>query len=271
MPTIRVPNRSTVALQKNKSTGEFGWRNSQPGLFSYDDTNGYRYDTNNTWTMRKFGPSLKLFCKDTVTGEKLWMNSPTGYMEESGYRVIANVNAVRVVYKETDSSEDKDTGWQNAYVPSWISDPFDRGSNYLHLNSTTYWHMLGVYAYIPAFGYYFNIRDGVPVGSPRDKINTVSRIDVKLTSYYSGQGPQLAKCLGQGLSYREMVGSGVQDCIGDGYAEVTYEENSDQFTYSFISVGEAAQPAISNFLYLKYDSDNPQKNLCRVLSCRFYL
>lgn len=271
MPTIRIPNRSTIALQKNEETGEFGWRNSQPGLFSYDDTNGYRYDTNNIFDMVRFGPSLKLFCKDTVTGEKLWMNSPTGYVEESGYHVIANVNAVRVVYKETDSSEDKDTGWQNTYYPSWDQDR--KSSNYLYLNSITYWHMLGFHAYIPAFGYYFNIRDGVPVGSPRDKISTVSRIDVKLTSYYSGQGPQLAKCLGQGLSYREMLpGAGsVGDCIGDGYAEVTYEENSDQFTYSFVSVGEDAQSAISNFLYLDYDSDRPQKNFCRVLGCRFYL
>ena len=270
MPTIRVPNRSTTALQKNEDTGEFGWRNSQPGLFSYDNTNGYRYDTNNAYAMVAFGPSLKLFCKDTVTGEKLWMNSPTGYCDSTG-TAIANVNAVRVVYKETNSSGDKDTGWQNTYNPPWDID-YGLGINYLRLNSKTYWHMLRLnLVCIPAFGYYFRVSDG-PAGEPQDKISTVSRIDVKLTSYNSGQGPQLAKCLGQGLSYREMpVGSGIHDCIGDGYAEVTYEENSDQFTYSFISVGEDAQFAISDTLYLDYDYDNPQKNFCRVLSCTFYL
>ena len=269
MPTIRVPNRSTIALQKNESTGEFGWRNSQPGLFSYDDTNGYRYDTNRTDEMIAFGPSLKLFCKDSVTGEKLWMNSPTGYRNPTGM-VIANVNAVRVVYKETDSSGDKDTGWQNTYDPSWDS----RSNNYLVSSSSVYWHMLELTnVYIPAFSYYFRVSDG-PAGEPRDKISTVSRIDIKLTSYNSGQGPQLAKCLGQGLSYREMLyahSTGIHDCIGDGYAEVTYEENSDQFTYSFVSVGEDAQSAIKNFLYLVYDSDSPQKNFCRELGCRFYL
>lgn len=266
MPTIRVPNRSTLALQKNKSTGEFGWRNSQPGLFSYDDTNGYRYDTNRTDEMAAFGPSFKLFCKDSVTGEKLWMNSPTGYRNKGGY-VIANVNAVRVVYKETDSSGDKDTGWQNTYNPSWDT----IGNNYLVSSSSVYWHMLSLNnVYIPAFGYYFNVSDN----RARNKISTVSRIDIKLTSYNSGQGPQLAKCLGQGLSYKEMLPDnsyGIHDCIGDGYAEVTYEENSDQFTYSFISVGEDAQSAIKDLLYFYYDSDSPQKNFCRGLGCRFYL
>ena len=242
MPTIRIPNRSTIALQKNEETGEFGWRNSQPGLFSYDDTNGYRYDTNNIYTMRKFGPSLKLFCKDTVTGEKLWMNSPTGYMT-SDYSDIANVKAIRFIYKKKNDSKDYDTGWMNTFITDW--NDHNVYHNMLCLSRT--WHMIRFNNIIFPSTCYEVYSDSDYKNMPRSLIESVSVFEMRL-SPIQGESAQLAKCLAQGLSYNEMGPSPVRNCVGDGYVEVTYEDNSDEFVYHISSIGDSAQKQMKSWV-----------------------
>lgn len=160
MPVITVPNRSFLAFQRPADKSVYEWRNSQPLRFGKNDT-GYQWN-------EFFSPTSlplteqKYFCKDTVSGNKMWMESPENYFPSNKY-IDAPFAIVRLSFSSPDGSDDV------AYITDYTKEAIGYSKIYLGnpnrvLDDTQYWHLLTFRIYfedqeiVPNYGLkYFNI------------------------------------------------------------------------------------------------------------------